>query len=133
MPAGVAIASADESGAAWQRYAQGAARTTPFGEETVVVDGNVVEQFLTVSERTGPKRWRWRLETGTLDPTLRPDGSVLVSAGNVVAGFRILPAAILDAEGDDVTPPGTRWSSSGGTATGGSPSTSTTGRCRSRT
>ena len=127
----VAISSEDESGEAWRRYEQGAARPTPFGEETVVVDGNVVEQFLTVTERTGPKRWRWRLETGTLDPTLRSDGSVLVTAGNVVAGFRILPAAILDADGDDVTPAGPAGSSSGARAGGGSPSTSTTARCRS--
>jgi len=40
---------------------------------------------------------------------LRPDGSVLVSAGNLVAGFRVLPTAILSAGGDDVTPAGTRW------------------------
>ena len=105
----VAIASADESGARWRSFENGSVRTTPFGEETVVVDGEVVEQFLTVTERTGPKRWRWRLETGTLEPTSRPDGSVLVTRGNLVTGFKILPAAILDADGDDVTPPGTRW------------------------
>ena len=48
----VAISSADESGTQWERYERGAVRTTPFGEETVVVDGNVVEQFLTVTEPT---------------------------------------------------------------------------------
>ena len=55
------------------------------------------------------KRWRWKLETGTLKPHLRPDGSVLISAGNIVAGFRILPAAILDRRGRDISPAGTRW------------------------
>jgi len=45
-------AVADESGTQWERYERGAVPTTPFGEETVVVDGNVVEQFLTVTEPT---------------------------------------------------------------------------------
>ena len=103
------MSSEDQDGDSWHQFKSGAARSTPFGSETVVVDGNVVEQFLTVEKRTGPKRWRWKLETGTLKPHLRPDGSVLVSAGNVVAGFRILPAAILDSRGRDVSPDGTRW------------------------
>ncbi len=104
-----ALSSEDQDGDSWHQFESGAARSTPFGSETVVLDGDVVEQFLTVEKRNGPKRWRWKLDTGTLKPHLRPDGSVLVSAGNIVAGFRILPAAILDGRGRDVTPRGTRW------------------------
>ena len=105
----LALSSENQDGDTWHQFKSGAARSTPFGSEAVVLDGNVVEQFLTVEKRTGPKRWRWKLETGTLKPNLRPDGSVLVSAGNIVAGFRILPAAILDRRGRNVTPRGTRW------------------------
>ena len=105
----LALSSEDQDGDSWHQFEAGATRSTPFGSETVVVDGNVVEQFLTVEQRTGPKRWRWKLETGTLKPSLRADGSVLVSPGNIVAGFRILPAAILDSRGKDVSPDGTHW------------------------
>ena len=49
----LAISSADQSGAQWKGYEKGAARATPFGEETVVIDGNVVEQFLTVDGASG--------------------------------------------------------------------------------
>ncbi len=105
----VALSSADPAGTTWSQFEGGAMRSTPFGAETVVVDGDVVEQFLTVTERSGPKTWRWKLETGTLKPHLRPDGSVLVSAGNAVAGFRVLPAAILDRHGRDVSPAGIGW------------------------
>ncbi len=104
-----ALSSDDQDGDSWHQFESGAARSTPFGSEAVVLDGNVVEQFLTVEKRTGPKRWRWKLDTGTLKPHLRPDGSVLISPGNIVAGFRIRPAAILDSRGRDISPKGTRW------------------------
>ena len=103
------LSSADPDGDSWHHFTKGAARSTSFGAEAVVVKGNVVEQFLTVEKRMGAKRWRWKLDTGTLKPHLRPDGSVLVSPGNIVAGFRILPAAILDGRGRDISPAGTQW------------------------
>ncbi|MDX6438217.1 MAG: hypothetical protein QOF45_800, partial [Gaiellaceae bacterium] len=103
------LSSAAPEGNSWHQFEQGAVRSTPFGTETVVVHRNVVEQFLTVEKRLGPKRWRWKLDTGTLKPHLRSDGSVLVSAGNLVGGFRILPAAILDGRGREISPAGTQW------------------------
>ncbi len=106
----LALALDQGDASSWQPHTGGAVRTTSFGEEIVTVRPTVTEQYLTVRERQGRKTWRWHLSTGTLKPTLRPDGSVLVSAGNAVAGFRISPAAILDEDGKDVTPEGTSWS-----------------------
>jgi hypothetical protein len=106
----VSLASKDGAGGDWNRFERGAVRSTSFGSETVVVTPTRAEQFLTVSRRVGPKQWRWKLDTRTLKPHLRPDGSVLLSAGNAVAGLRISPAAILDKHGKDVTPEGTSWS-----------------------
>ena len=47
------LTSADATGGTWRHHERGAVRSTPFGAETVVVDGEVVEQFLTISKRTG--------------------------------------------------------------------------------
>ena len=127
----LALSSEDQDGDSWHQFESGAARSTPFGSETVVLDGNVVEQFLTVEKRTGPKRWRWKLETGTLKPHLRPDGSVLVSR-------RQHRCRLSHSSGRDSRQPragrqprrNALGSRAPATATGSSHSTSTTPSCR---
>ena len=59
----------------------------PFGAETVTVGSTATEQFLTVSERQGRRTWRWSLDTGTLEPRSRPDGSVELLDGNANSGL----------------------------------------------
>ena len=99
------------SRADWTRYEGGAVRTTPFGSETVLFRGERgLEQFLTVERRQGERTWRWQLQTGNLEPRLRVDGAVEFHRGRGTAALRIAPVAILDADGQDVTPAGLRWS-----------------------
>ncbi|HTZ05343.1 MAG TPA: hypothetical protein VMB53_06270, partial [Gaiellaceae bacterium] len=95
----------------WRRFENGTSRARPFGHEAIVLGGAVDggEQYLVVDRHLGTRTWRWRLDTGKLTPTLRPDGSVLVSPPHVVAGFRIAPLAIYDAHGRNVTPAGLGW------------------------
>ena len=95
----------------WTRYEGGAVRATPFGSETVLFRGERgLEQFLTVERRQGERTWRWQLQTGNLEPRLRVDGAVEFRRGQDTAALRIAPVAILDANGQDVTPAGLRWS-----------------------
>ena len=48
----------------WHRFENGVSRETPFGAETIVLDGPSVEQFITVRERQGARTWRWRIDSG---------------------------------------------------------------------
>ncbi len=97
------------SGGELERFADGVARRTPFGLETVTVTPTKVEQYLTVTKRQGRKTWSWQLDT-TLEPRLSSDGAVTFRSNSRPAALRIPPAAILDGSGRDITPAGTRWS-----------------------
>ena len=108
-PGRLGVASEDAAGGGWRHFEGGAVRETPFGSETVVVTPLRTEQFLTINKRQGTRTWRWRLDTGRLEPTLKSDGSVLVAAGTEGAGLRIAPVAILDGRGREVKPEKLRW------------------------
>jgi hypothetical protein len=108
--ASVALTSADAEQQPWTRFARGVSRPTPFGDETIAVDGTRTEEFLTVERRLGQRTWRWRLDAPGLEPRLRRDGSVEFRAGGAPVDLRVQPVAVLDASGKDVTPHGLRWS-----------------------
>src|SRR5438128_5215104 len=61
-------------GSPWTRHANGASRTTSFGQETVVFKNRGVEQFLTVERRLGLHAWSWQLADGGLRPRVGEDG-----------------------------------------------------------
>ncbi|HZS25276.1 MAG TPA: hypothetical protein VFA30_09855, partial [Gaiellaceae bacterium] len=105
------LTQSDGGSNAWTQYRNGAARTTSYGNESVVLGGSRVdaEQYVTVNRHNGSYEWRWRISAGSLTPVLRPDGSVLVSPAHVVDGFGILPVSILDKRGRKVTPHGLTW------------------------
>ncbi|MDX6477203.1 MAG: hypothetical protein QOH95_2714, partial [Gaiellaceae bacterium] len=107
----VRVTQTHAPGNGWVRYVNGTTRPTPFGNESIVLGGDHAdgEQYLTVREHRGVHTWKWRLATGSLRPTLRPDGSVLISPAHVVGGFRILPLAIFDTGGKNVSPAGAGW------------------------
>jgi hypothetical protein len=107
----VRLTANDGASGHWSRFANGTARTTAYGNDAIVLGGkkNGSEQYVTVNRHTGVHTWTWKLDTGSLQPTLRPDGSVLVSPAHVVGGFSILPVAILDARGKNVTPHSLHW------------------------
>ena len=108
--ASLGVSSVGGSGP-WATFEHGAVRATPYGSETIAVERTKTEQYLTVVERQGKKTWRWRLETTTLEPTLRLDGAVeLLGAAGENSGITILPAAILDSKGRNITAASTRWS-----------------------
>ena len=71
-----ALTSAERRSGAWKRYRGGVVRSTSFGRQTVVFAPQVIEELLTVRTRTGPKLWRWRLDSGSLTPRLGADGGV---------------------------------------------------------
>jgi chitobiase/beta-hexosaminidase-like protein/Big-like domain-containing protein len=100
----VSLHSADAGNASWRRFLHGAARPTPFGEETITLGRSRTEEFLTVRRHQGLRTWQWSLGAPRLRPRLAKDGSVLLSAG-----LRILPVEILDASGREITPAGLRW------------------------
>ena len=76
----VSLAAVGTGNGEWKHFEDGVTRTAPFGSETVVVDGEKVEQFLTVEERQGTRTWRWKLQAGGLTPRLGDDGTVGVHA-----------------------------------------------------
>ena len=98
-----------ERGVGWTRTANGVTRTTSFGRRTLLLDGTKAEEFLTVERRQGDRTWSWKLGT-KLDPHLRVDGRVELIDRKTNGTFEIAPVKILDADGDDVTPTGLRWS-----------------------
>jgi hypothetical protein len=117
----VSLASQEAGEGQWRAFANGASRPTAFGAETIVVEPRKTEQYLTVTSRQGAKTWTWQLAT-TLEPRLAKDGGVdfVVDGGwheahkhyhgPRLAQYRIAPVAIFDAQGNDVTPAGLRWS-----------------------
>ena len=106
----ITLASRGAGNGAWERYSDGASRRTSFGRESILFGINRAEQFLTVDRRQGTRAWTWRIAATNGVPYLGPDGSVtFVHAGHLV-GLHILPVAILDRRGRDVTPAGLRWS-----------------------
>ena len=106
----VSVKAEDTSGEEWERYAHGASRPTDFGTETIVVGSTSTESFLTVTKRQGPRSWRWKLETRLL-PRLRRDSGVSFfdPTRHREADIGIEPAAVLDADGQDITPAGLGW------------------------
>ena len=105
----VSLAAEGTGNAEWKHFEDGVSRTAPFGAETVVVDGEKAEQFLTVAERQGTRTWRWKLQAGGLTPRLGDDGTVGFLRGHRLAGTPIAPVAIFDEQGSDVTPVGVEW------------------------
>ena len=106
----VSLASADQRSGTWNVIVAGSYRSTSFGRQTVLFAPQVIEEFLTVRTRTGPKLWRWRLDSGSLTPRLGADGGVSFGTNHVLSRLAITPAKIFDAAGRDVTPARTRWS-----------------------
>src|SRR5436309_2572892 len=101
------IVSSTGSGTTWARFANGATRSTAFGQESIVVRSDSTELFETVVRRQGRRFWRWQLGTTGLTPKLERDGSVWLDRRH---SLWISPIAIKDAGGRDVTPVDTRWS-----------------------
>ena len=97
-----------ESTKTWERFDRGVSRSTPLGQETITVDGKRTEHFLTVDRHVGARDWRWRLDT-RLRARIGDDGSIGFLDGPAVTSLHIPPPAIFDADGDDVTPKGARW------------------------
>ena len=108
--ASVQITAEGAGTAAWRRFARGASRQTPFGSETVTIDGARAEEFLTVDRHHGRRVWRWRLSGETLNPKLRKNGAIDLTSGRAKDRLRIAPVEIYDVHGNDVTPAGSRWS-----------------------
>jgi Bacterial Ig domain len=106
----VALASGGSGSGGWVRYSGGAARSTSFGRESILFGINRAEQFLTIADHQGPRTWSWQLDATHGSPRLDPDGGVGFTRDGRLVGYRILPVAILDGGGRDVTPAGLRWS-----------------------
>ena len=90
---------------AWRQYANGVARRTPFGRETITFGVNRVEESLLVNRHQRIRVWQWQLASNA-DARVVADGSVVFGR----SALKILPVAILDRGGRDVTPAGARWS-----------------------
>jgi hypothetical protein len=87
----------------WTRHANGVERTLPFGHESIVLTRLSTEELVTVERHLGTRTWQWRLDS-SLAPTLKADGSVTLGTR-----LAILPVAILDAAGRNITPHGLHW------------------------
>src|SRR5262249_61616415 len=88
----------------WRQFSTGVAPPTRFGRETIAFGVTRVEQSLLVDRHFGTRTWKWKL-TSNLDARVTRDGSVRFGS----SPLSILPVAILDSEGHDVTPAGRRW------------------------
>ena len=108
--AAIALASRGVRTGAWQRYRDGASRATSFGRESILFGINRAEQFLTVDRHQGARMWSWQLDATNGMPRLGPDGGVTFTRAGRLVGLHILPVAILDRHGRDVTPAGLQWS-----------------------
>jgi len=106
-PAGsVGLASHDVPSSSWTHFTHGVSRRTNFGRESVVVAGRKTEQFFTVEQHQGLRTWRWAIDS-KLMPRMGGDGAVVLGDG--ATSFQILPVAVLDTSGRNVTPHGARW------------------------
>jgi len=106
----IALASLGAGGGMWQRHEAGGTRVTSFGRESILFGINRAEQLLTVARRQGARTWSWQLDATHGSPRLDPDGGVSFLRAGRPVGLRILPVAILDRSGRDITPAGLRWS-----------------------
>ncbi len=106
----IALAARSAGHGDWQRHGSGVTRTTSYGRESVLFGINRAEQFLTVNRHLGTRTWSWQLDATKGTPHVGADGGVSFTRAGRLAGFRILPVAILSANGRDVTPAGLRWS-----------------------
>jgi len=106
----VALSSIGTGDAGWQRHLDGAVRETSFGRESILFGIDRAEELLTVDRSLGARTWAWRLDASDGTPHLDADGAVGFSRAGRVVGLRILPVAIYDRHGRDVTPAGSRWS-----------------------
>src|ERR687888_950709 len=88
----------------WRQFDNGVARPTPFGRETIAFGVNRVEQSLLVDRHVGIRVWEWKLGANVKAHIAR-DGSVRFGDS-----LLILPVAILDGAGRDVTPARLHWS-----------------------
>src|SRR5689334_5476074 len=66
--------------ARWRQFANGVARKTPFGRETITFGVNRVEQSLLVDRHVGTRVWKWTLDAGA-DAHVAHDGSVRFGNG----------------------------------------------------
>src|SRR5689334_15951423 len=94
-----------EGTASWQQFSNGVARRTSFGREAITFGVNRIEQSLLVNRHVGTRVWTWKLGSD-LDARVAHDGSVRFGR----SALRILPVAILDSDGRNLTPSGLRWS-----------------------
>src|SRR5262249_47904621 len=108
--ASLSLAFPAPSAGTWHGYEHGVSRRTSFGSEAITFGVNRMEESLSVDSHQGTRVWRWRLSTKQLVPRVGRDGSIRFKANGKPSGYRILPVAILDRDGNDVTPPGARWS-----------------------
>jgi hypothetical protein len=106
----VGLTAVGLGGTAWKRYEHGTLRSIDVGHEAVTVRGQQVEHLITVDRHAGRRVWQWRLNT-KLEPRLSPNGTVAFfeRSTNRLVEVELLPAAIYDPAGRDVTPKGTRW------------------------
>ena len=129
----VSLRARGASGGDWQRHASGVTRATSFGSESILFGINRAEQFLTVARRQGTRTWSWQLDATHGTPHIDPTGAISFARAGRLAGFHILPVAILDRSGRDITPAACAGRSSGHALAGHWACGSTTGRCRSHT
>ena len=121
------------SGSAWTVHANGLVRPTAYGHELLLLVPRQAEQFLAVSKRQGPRTWRWRLDTGGLEPRLRADGGIDLWKGGERSQLGLAPVVVFDGDGRNVTPEGLSWRLAGRPGSGASSFRSTTPTCRFRT
>ena len=106
----ISLAAADRGTGDWRRFVNGVSRPAAFGAETITVERRKTEQYLTVERRQGDRTWKWELGASGLEPSSTAEGSVVFREGGGLADLRILPVAIFDRAGRDITPSGLRWS-----------------------
>ncbi|HYM64599.1 MAG TPA: hypothetical protein VES61_07960, partial [Gaiellaceae bacterium] len=108
--ASVSVAGEGTGTAGWTAFDNGVSRRTPFGHETITVQPDKTELYLTVVRHQGVRTWRWRLGAAGLRPRLEANGGVRFVGLRGQSSITIRPVAILDATGRDITPAGLRWS-----------------------
>ena len=106
--ASVGIDARGVEGSPWSSRAHGAARTTSFGAEAIVVGSSRTEELLTVGRHEGRRVWRWRVR-GRSTPVVARDGRVLLLRHGRASAMSVAPVQILDAAGKTITPRAARW------------------------
>jgi hypothetical protein len=105
----ISLSAAGTGAAPWRHFAHGVTRSTPFGAETITIAPGQTEQFLTVDKHHGTRTWEWNLGT-KLEPTMSHNGLIeLASSKGAAPEYELMPAAILDTDGRNITPSGLRW------------------------